>query len=202
MKKTILTFLVVAFMYTGYTSVASSSDPFLKVRGKGSKEFALFIDKLSVDLTNTLIYLRDENGGVLYKENLSDGKEYKKLFDLTALPEGNYLLEIEDGVKTKSYPLKITASDLQIDYLRQTDSYKPQFITQDHNKVGVSLFNVNEKEVELSIYDNNSLLVFTETIDGDMILQRKYDLSELIPGNYTMTLKVDKKVFSQPLEVK
>ncbi|TRX62784.1 hypothetical protein FNH22_01425 [Fulvivirga sp. M361] len=202
MKKTVLKILVVALMFTGYTSSATERDPFLKARGKGSKEFALFIDNLGVDLKNTLIYLRDENGGVLYKENLSDGKEYKKLFDLTALPQGNYILEIEDGTRTKSYPLKITDFDLEIDHAHQSNFYKPQIVAQQNNRVGISLFNVNEKDVELNIYNNNRESVFQEMIPGDIVLQRKYDLSELEPGYYTMSFKVGKRVFSKSVEVK
>ncbi len=91
MKQMIQKSLVLALMLVGLTSVAREKGPFLKVNEKGGKEFFLFIDEATTNADKALISLKDLEGEILYSENLTRGDQYRKLFDLNALPEGEYI---------------------------------------------------------------------------------------------------------------
>ncbi len=193
---------VVALMLIGLTSFAKEKDPFLKLGIKGGKEFFLFIDKVSATSDDALISLKDLKGEVLYTENLTRGDQYRKLFDLNALPEGEYILQIEDGTRIKTWPLEITRAGLKLQKAGNTDFYKPQIISREVNKVGISLLNAEKQYVQMSIFDNNSNLLFNESLSNELIIQKMYDLSQLPAGSYNVSVRIAGKKFNEIVEVK
>ena len=200
MKRTIQ-ILVVAFVLIGYSGFASGSEPFVKASGRGSKEFFLFMNKVDINNDNATISLKGESGEVIYKEKLQRGTEYRKLFDVNALPEGSYVLEIEDENRVKTWSLSITQDGLQVNNSKE-DYFKPTVVQLAENKLGVSLLNSNLTTAKLSIYDNNNNEVFfTETLGKDLIIQRLYDLSLLRTGSYTISVQVNGKTFNENIDL-
>jgi len=57
---------------------------------------------------NQLI-IKDLYGLILYKEQIKDSGNYSKGFDLTSLPDGSYVFELEKDLEIKSFPFTVTA---------------------------------------------------------------------------------------------
>ena len=202
MKKIIQKSFVLALMLMGLTSLAREKGPFLKVNEKGGKEFFLFIDEATANADEALISLKDVTGEILYSENLTRGNQYRKLFDLNALPKGEYILQIEDGTRIKTWPLNITEEGLNLHNADNKDFYKPQIIEQGNNKVGVSMFNKSKSSGEVSIFDSKRNLMFSESLPSELVVQRMYDLSQLQAGSYDVALKIDGRRFTKTVVIK
>lgn len=201
MKRTIQT-LVFALILTGYAGFAKGSEPFVKVSGKGSKEFFLFMDKVGLDNERGTIFLKKLSGEVIYKEQLKGGQEYRKLFDVNALPAGDYLLEIEDTKRVKSWALSISKEGLQIFQPEDKNYFKPTIVKMDGDKLGISLLNSNLAQARISIYkDGNSEIFFSELLPKDVVLQRVYDLSLLKSGTYTVNVQMNGRIFEEVVKL-
>ena len=62
--------LIVAVVLLGSIGLAKGGDPFVKVAKKGSKEFFLFMDTVSITEEKSTISLKDLSGGVIYTEQI------------------------------------------------------------------------------------------------------------------------------------
>ncbi|MFI1772749.1 hypothetical protein, partial [Thalassobellus citreus] len=93
MKNLIKKSILLVTVFTTMLSIANETPNNNK---KAYKETALTINNVS---EGNLLTIKDYNGIVLYKELISVSGTYKKGFDLTALPSGNYFFEVDKDME-------------------------------------------------------------------------------------------------------
>ncbi|KJD31318.1 hypothetical protein PK35_15270, partial [Tamlana nanhaiensis] len=89
MKNTKKGFLMVSMFAT---LLSFATEPAFLTFNKDAKKAILTLQKVKEGDQLTII---DNNGVVLYKEVIEKAGNYQKAFDLTALPDGNYVFELE-----------------------------------------------------------------------------------------------------------
>ena len=142
--------------------------------------------------------IKDLNGIILYKEKIAKSGTYSKGFDLTSLPSGSYLFELQKDLEIKSFPF--TVKDEKVIFNgEETIIYKP-FVTLKGNHVYVSKLALNEEPLEIKIY-RNSELIYSEEIKNTKTIEKVYKLSTSgrETNNYTMVLKSNDREYFEYL---
>ncbi len=191
MKKKIMTFtLAGALMLSAAGSFAGSRVPFIKLERSGEQGLHLYMDSLS-DLAQLTIY--DTDKVVLFQDKIDQKFDFKRKFDLSKLPDGSYIFEIDHGNQIKQYSFTILNNEVSIaDHCAAI--FKPTFISKEYN-LDISYLNLDKEAVSLSIYDQNGKNLVSEKVVNKQIVEKRYDLSLLPNGNYQVVIKTADRVF-------
>lgn len=77
----------------------------------------------------------------------------------------------------------------------------PVFVKKGQ-KVMMNLLNVSQGKVLLKVYDNQNRLVFDESIDGDVVVEKAFNFEKAYEGKYTIVV-VDKfGTYKETMEVR
>ena len=155
--------------------------------------------KTALTLTNVkqgdLLSIKDENGIVLYKEQIQKTGVYVKGFDLTLLPDGEYVFELDKDLEIKTIPFTVKTSKVLVNRALEATTFKP-YVKQKDNLLFISKLSPNMEAVKISIYaDNNSEfeLLHSEKVSGTKAVERVYKLEK---GNYKITINSNNKEFT------
>jgi len=116
-----------------------------------------------------LLSVKDITGLILYKEIIQKAGTYNKGFDLTNLPDGNYIFELDKDFEISSIPFTVKANVVKFDKDHETVVFKPVVRTKD-NLVYVSQLCFNKTPLKVEIYfsgfdSGNYESVFLEKIE-------------------------------------
>jgi hypothetical protein len=144
-----------------------------------------------------LLSVKDNNGTTLYKETINFSGTYRKAFNLTALPDGNYFFEVDKALETKTIPFRINDGNVTYNNEKETTSYKPYF-NQKGNILFVSKLSPNYETATITIYsesDNTSELLFTEKVEGLQSIEKVYKLEK--EKSYKIVINSDNKEYTK-----
>lgn len=135
---------------------------------------------------NQLI-IKDLYGLILYKEQIKDSGNYSKGFDLTSLPDGSYVFELEKDLEIKSFPFTVTAKKVIFNE-NETTIYKP-FVSFKNNYIYVSKLALNNEPLDVKIYyQDGTELIYSENIKDTKVIEKVYKLALNAKGNYKIVL--------------
>jgi hypothetical protein len=125
MKKTLKLSLVVAVLFAGINTYAidGNTDSSLHViKGNGNKvTFGLN------NVTKATLSIYDKEGTLIYTEKASGKNGILKTFSFEEFPEGTYILEVEDNVKTTKHEITITDNKTVLSSKAISSVYKAGF---------------------------------------------------------------------------
>lgn len=121
--KTIKRVLVMSIFLAGIIVNAKNIDPkpAMEITSINSENLQLHISTFQ---SNTKITIKDMRGVELHSENLLKGKNYRKTYDISQLPVGDYYMKIMDEESTKVYLFNRNEVKLILD--EKNDSLKIQ----------------------------------------------------------------------------
>ncbi|MBD0831382.1 hypothetical protein [Aestuariibaculum sediminum] len=166
-------------------------------------------DKISVTLTDVkvgnLLSIKGDNGIVLYKELIKEEGTYTKGFDLTSLPDGEYIFELDKDVEINTIPFSVTSNKVNFNKDLETTIYKP--VTRIKGEmVYISRLSLNKSPLAIAVYftpEDGSAhvpeLMYSETIENTENVSRIFRLSGLNKGDYKIIYKTDGKVFTKEI---
>ncbi|WP_248724681.1 hypothetical protein [Seonamhaeicola sp. ML3] len=182
--------LIVATMATvmGYANEIS-----LTRYGKDLKSTALTIENVK---EGNLLFIKDVYGSVLYKEVIEQTGLYTKGFDLTALPDGNYSFELEKDMEIKTMPFTVDFKEVTVNENQETTVYKPH-VDQKDGLIYITKLAPAKEPLAVKVfglYDNDSELLFSETITDTQSIERIYKLEA---GRYKIVFSTNNKEFTK-----
>lgn len=136
-----------------------------------------------------LLSIKDNNGVVLYKESIQKTGIYTKGFDLTSLPDGFYLFELEKDIEIQTIPFTVKAKEVVFNKEKQESFYKP-FTRVEGDLVFISQLALTEAPLEIEIffsgnsYSSTLELMHTEKITNTKTIEKVFKLSGLSKGSY------------------
>ncbi|MEL0651958.1 hypothetical protein V6246_11030 [Algibacter sp. TI.3.09] len=165
-------------------------------------------DKTSLTLTDVkkgnLLSIKDENGIVLYKEFIQRSGSYTKGFDLTELPNGAYLFEVDKDVEISTIPFTVEADGVTFDAAGEKVIYKP--VTRVvGNLLYVTKLSLNEAPLEIDIYfesdevNGSSESVYSEKIENSKIIERVYKLEDIKDGKFEIVCHSEGRIFTKTI---
>ena len=135
---------------------------------------------------NQLI-IKDLNGIILYKEQIKNSGNYSKGFDLTSLPDGSYVFELEKDFEIKSFPFTVSSKTVEFNE-NETTIHKP-FVTFKNNYIYVSKLALNNEPLDVKIYyQDGEGLIFSENIKDTKVIEKVYKLALKAKGDYKIVL--------------
>lgn len=196
--KTMRKVLLTAVMVMASTFViANDTKPSVKVEKVGMK--SVVVSTKGLGEATAHIQLKDENGSVLYSAQSEKGQKFAKRFDLAALETGNYTIEVENELSFTATPLSINADSAWINADDQITIIKP-VIRQNGEKLDIILPTENNNEVSITIFDSNFRKLTSESFSGEAL--KRFDLSKLEQGSYTVKMRTSGRNFVQSVSIK
>ncbi|WP_298532466.1 hypothetical protein [uncultured Algibacter sp.] len=136
-----------------------------------------------------LLSIKDNNGVILYKESIQKSGIYTKGFDLTSLPDGFYLFELEKDLEIKTIPFSVKSSEVIFEKEKEKSFFKP-YTRVKGDLLLVSQLSLNEAPLEINIYFSNDIhsndleLIHSEKIANTKTIQKIFKLSGFEKGSY------------------
>tara|TARA_R110001592_G_scaffold53653_2_gene164550 strand:- start:6139 stop:6798 length:660 start_codon:yes stop_codon:yes gene_type:complete len=178
-----------------------------------TNEGSSFIPKKEKDISRTMVtindvkkgqklVIKDVNGFVLYKELLKEAGIYTKTFDLTELPDGDYVFELDKDLQIKTIPFSVFSNEVTFDKEKETTIYKPYIRLKD-NYIYINKLALNEAPLDVKIYysgDSNTgynELIYSETIKNTKSIGKVYKLLKDAPGKYSVELSSDNRTYQE-----
>ena len=148
-----------------------------------------------------LLFIKDANGIILYRETIEQNGLYTKGFDLSALPNGNYVVELEKDVEIKIMPFEVLETKVIFNKEDESLFFKPVTRVKD-DLVFVSKIALDNENLNIAVYkkaenftDANYDLVFEESLKETKNLERIYKLSR--EGDYKIVYSTNGRVFTE-----
>lgn len=192
MKTSIKNSLVIIAMLgvvTGYANLT----PINASYGEDPKRTILTLESMR---EGQRLFIKSTNGTILYKESIDRSGSYKKEFDLTSLPNGDYFFEVDKDFEIKIIPFKVNGAQVTFQKERTKSIFKPVVTIKD-NIVTVSKLVLDNTSVDVKIYFDSGdyELIHSERIENIKNIQRVYRLLKNVTGNYKVICKSDGREF-------
>jgi hypothetical protein len=155
-----------------------------------------FIIQLSDIKYDTKCLLKNQQGVILYKEDIARAQIFQRSLNLIELPDGTYELQIEDDYKTETTSLTKSNGKVMAANQIKITTFKPQIVLKD-TQLNVSLLALNNEKLTVSILDENQNIILEKKLSGSVNLGQSYDLSQLNAGDYTIQLYTNGKVYDR-----
>ena len=146
------------------------------------------------------INIYDQVGSIVWSENLEVSDLKGKVFDLKNIPTGDYEIVVSIENKELVQPFSIGFNSISLDATAKKAYFTPSFKVAD-NKVDLTFLSSKIGNVEVSIIDTNGDVVFEEAHKNILQLQKRYQLSNLNDGAYTMVVKTPQKAYYQRINL-
>ena len=143
------------------------------------------------------INITDESNQYLYSSKLPMDAAFRKVYDLSNLPEGNYKVLLQLSNKVLEKDVRIEGGKTAV--INESTHYLPYFKKKDNNLM-VNYLNTAKDKVSVSFYSNTDKF-FSDKPDNATSFQRLYSLEKLEPGQYNIELTSGDKMYSYPFEV-
>lgn len=188
--------MVVLFTITGLANVNKTD--FVCFNEDGLKKTTLTLQNVK---QGEQLSILDNYGTVIYTELIKFNGTYKKGFDLSMLPDGNYYFELDKVISIKTIPFNVSFNNITFNKEAESIIYKPfvkvedsrVIITQlalDKNALNIQLFYTKDSKVEFES-------IHSETITNNTNISRIYKLDESKTGSYKLVFKSNGKVFTE-----
>lgn len=196
MKNPIIAFskvsiLVLALALSGVSAMASTMLPSIVIRPLTyEKKVRVIMHALTEPAE---VQVLDNFGRVLLREKTADAA-YARIFDLSKLEAGTYELVIKTGLRELLQPFAIEPKRLTMDTQDQRETFAPVF----RNRNGaVDLVWMNRESAPVTVLIKNEAgdIVYTEDFGSRNRLEKRFDISRLDQGAYTMVLQTPNRLF-------
>ncbi|WP_396637224.1 hypothetical protein [Maribacter sp. R77961] len=159
-----------------------------------AKSLLLTLENGSNDLDIRLV---DSDMNLIHAETITNSTVSKK-FDLRNLNDGTYYFYTSDDFKNYRYTMAIADNVLRI--LDIEESVKPYF-RKTRNKIYMNFLNLNKAPVEIKVYDADYRLVFSETRNEELIVEKAFNFSDAFAGSYTVVITDSKSTYTEDFTV-
>jgi hypothetical protein len=157
-----------------------------------AKRTSLTLDNVK---EGNLLSIKDDNGMTLYKELIQKAGVYTKGFDLTALPDGSYIFELDQDVEISTIPFSVKSSIVLFNKELEKVIFKP-FVRIENDLVYITKLALNEEPLKIDVYFDSELM-YSETIEKTQNIKRVFKLTGLEKGNYKIVFHTEDREFTK-----
>ena len=185
MKRTIKLSIWGALIVIANQLNATSFDSSFNVNMVGTKAFEMTVKNLRGDVKISLL---NSKKGVIYKEDFTSANmSFKRTFDLSLFPDGNYTIELVDEEKSQSIPLSIVDNKLSVKTVEKAIHFLPVVYKKD-NMVRVHMPALSAEYLDIAILNESDEIMYEEKLKGEKNLGKIFDFSKSYKGAYKILL--------------
>lgn len=197
--KNILFVIVLASALFSTTNIfANDSKPSLKIINEENKILKLVSN--DVKHANVTFRFFDEQGINLLSDRITVDNDLSKAYDLSNLPKGIYEVELEDKISLRKYFVIINAENLEILENTIGKIYKPQILLEKHF-ISFNMLNLAKSDIKLVISNEMGEELFSEKIKDSITIHKRFDLSKLVNGEYTVKVMTKDNFFATTIDL-
>lgn len=197
LKKVLIASALILSIVLFVSAVAFAAAPIVTVTPGFSKKVNVTVEQLAAPAS---IWVVNADGTVLLEEKTSSEK-FAKIFNLELLPAGEYKVIINTDRKEIIQPLTLKSDAVVINDTKREEYFAP-FIRLREDAVDVMLLNNRLSDVNVAILDEQGGTVYEEDINNVLKVEKRYALSDLKKGNYTVRVSTPHKDYYQAVAVK
>ena len=196
--KNILLFILVVFVITGKTFAYVTDPEFESDSATIDRSITLKLNEWKAEDIQLKI-ISNENGRLVYTDQLNGFQLEAKRYILNNLDEGHYKMELEDDMKFYSQHFVVVNKKILLAKGGLTKIYQP-VIRQKGRFLDITML-VTQPRVVLKLMDDNGDEIYRANFkDKDQIL-RRIDLRHLRPGKYTLITSTGGQRFYKDFEI-
>jgi hypothetical protein len=148
-----------------------------------------------------MLYIKDSEEHTLYSEEIKTEGSLTRGFDLSSLPVNEYYFEIDKENLITRIPFSVDEESVSLHHDLEENIVKPE-IKLDGDRVVLSRDVANAQSLKVSIYYEDKGLIFSEKIDRDGKINRRYDLSSSASGSYLFNVEYDNRTYHEYVDFK
>ena len=173
---------------------AGSVDFSLDVKNEQGKKVTFAINK--INKMNLSIF--DAEDKLIHSEMVNSKKDFNRTYDLNALPEGTYFLEVESDSKISRYEISVASSTASLSANAISEDYKPSpvFLYKD-GLVWVNIINLDQSPVYIQIVDKDGDEVYNSAKLTEQNVTKVFDVNNIENEKYTFVMTYKDKIFTQ-----
>lgn len=142
------------------------------------------------------LVVKNSEGVVLHKENISKDGYLVKFFDFSYLNDGEYTVEVNKDYEILIKSFKVENSKVVVSKNVEKTIFKPVIKTID-NHIQISRINFDKSALNISIYYKNNIIVEEVVKSDDKLVNKLYKLDDTIKGNYRVIVSNNNKSYTK-----
>ena len=142
------------------------------------------------------ISIEDANGAQLMQETVKENPNFVKRYNVSKLESGKYTLTVTKRTIRTVQPFEVTATGVTIAEIEKKEKFIP-FLNFKNNKLDVNVLLGNYSNITVTLLDNEGRKVQEDKNYVVMTLHKRYDLSKLPAGAYTVEVLAGDETFYQ-----
>lgn len=166
----------------------------VKLVKRDAKKVEIRVNQLKGGIID--VELTDNQGTNVYKGTVKSGENIVKLFDLNALPNGEYDLKCSNAEFWSTQRFSIKNGNIEISENSYKEASAPAIESYAANRFEV--VTANTHAVTVSIYDRSGELMY----DGALSAANRFNLDRLLSGEYRFEFTVGDATFRKFVTVK
>ncbi len=195
MKNRFYVFLLAAFTFCATSLFAR--EPEVNIVSKGDNKLLM---ELFTHEASAVIRILDANGYLLFSEKTGETPQYSMVFDMAPLPEGSYRFEVEGENTIQVIDFQVRKSKLTL--IGDAGTYFKPVISQKGKQADLQLLNIANQPVIVTFRDAGGQLLMRHAQEPDVKIEQRFNLAQLSPGLYSMTVQVGDKLYQKKLVIK
>jgi hypothetical protein len=191
--------LAAAWVLISSAALLANEYPVLKLSVLGAeRKVAVTVEGL---VNDARLSITDRDGIVLHTEAVTANSLYRKVLNLRTLPAGTYNMLLETSSQELIQPFEIGAYGVVSRPEEARRIYAPVFLLNGRT-LDVSWFTASATQVELKLADVAGYVVYERTFHAAAHkLERRFDLSQLKPGAYSVNLTANGRTWTKSIVV-
>lgn len=145
------------------------------------------------------ITIKDKFNANVYSQKIKTEGAYSKLFNVSALNNGTYTIELkkEKEIIIKTFKVE---GELVTFLKEETKKVHKPVIRTKNELVLISKIDFNNEPLKVAIFYNGDLIL-SETVNGYGVINKIYKLSETKKGDYSVVIKTDGKKYTEDFTI-
>jgi hypothetical protein len=196
MKRNLIT-TAFAFLLVGFSTMAYGQKAEILVQD-GRPKVTVWVSKGHLPLQVTFL---DQDNKVVFEDRVLKLVNLGKIYDLSALEDGRYTLKMETKFREVNKEINLFGGDVAMNDGSQRFFAIPA-IDLGNGFFDVKFNSTRIANLDIAILDRNGKEVFEDKIGGVVAVNKRYQISSMDRGEYTIKVTTPDKVFYKELSLR
>jgi len=195
MKNFLKISLLTAILFTSFGAFAKDDNFSLKVKSENEKSIVFYINEAQ-DINLSIVTSKDE---MVYEQRIRSLGAAKTIYNLAALPNGNYTLKLESPLTITTYTIAIEDDKALLSAPSVKEVFKPVLV-KDKQMITLNFKNEIKGAVDVIIVNEQNDELFSKAYTVANLAQ-KFDVSRADTQELTFVVKYNGEVYTETFKL-